>query len=205
MSLRPQIAAKIAECIAAWTEIETLLGLLLSFLLHATPKAALAMYAGVENRASQLRMLHAAASAELPKNHYDVIATLFTVYVRPAMRERDKFAHWCWGHSPELPDALLLTEPANKTLGLYRANELGKGRLVDVSSRFETIFVVKEADLGRVLDRFRKTELLIRRAASSVWSLNSSQERDAQLQDLSNDSEIQKGLSRLKETTKKSC
>jgi hypothetical protein len=181
ISLRPQVAIKIAECIAAWTEIETLLGLFLSFLLHATPKAALAMYAGVENRAAQLRMLETAASAELPQDHYDVIATLFTAYVRPAMKERDKLAHWCWGHSPDLPDALLLTEPANKTHGLYRANEIGRGALADIPTLFGAIYVVREGDLVRRLDRFRKTEMLIRVAGATVWSLVAPQERAAKL------------------------
>jgi hypothetical protein len=203
ISSRPEIAVKIAECIAEWTEIETLLGLFLGFLLHTTPKAALAMYAGVENRASQLKMLDAAASAELPPEHYDVLATLRAVYIRPAMKERDKLAHWSWRHSPDLPDALLLTEPANKTLGLYQANEIGRGELVDVPSRFTTIFVVKEADLIRTLERFRRTKRLIQQAASTVWSRVAPHERAAQLQQLSNEPEIQQGLNRLKEARQK--
>jgi hypothetical protein len=62
IAMRPQLAVKVAQCIAAWSEIEALLGLFLSFLLHATPQAALGMYAGVGNRTSQFKMLDAAAS-----------------------------------------------------------------------------------------------------------------------------------------------
>jgi len=44
----PELAAKVAECIAAWADIETMLGMLLGFLLNADSKVALAMYAEVE-------------------------------------------------------------------------------------------------------------------------------------------------------------
>jgi hypothetical protein len=161
------------------------------------------MYAGVETRTAQLRMLDAAAEAELEAQHYDVILTLQTVYIRPAMKERDKLAHWCWGHSPDLPDALLLTEPSNKTLGLYNANEIGRGALVDVPSRFTTIFVVKEPDLTRMLERFRKTNRLVTQASSTVWPRVTPQVRAEQLRLLSIEPEIQKGLIRLNEARQK--
>ena len=105
ISLRPKIAIKIAECIAEYSEIETALGMFLGFLLHTNPNTALAMYGSLENRAAQFKMLDAAAKADLPENHYAAISALQTVHIKPAMRARDRLAHWCWGHSDELPDA----------------------------------------------------------------------------------------------------
>jgi hypothetical protein len=120
MSLRPNLAIKVARCIAQWSEIEVHLGAFLGFLLHAHPKAAWAMYTKIDNRAAQLRMITAAAEASVPANHFDVISILLSSILRPVMRERDKLAHWTWGHSEHLPDALLISEPAETLDGLMR-------------------------------------------------------------------------------------
>lgn len=203
ISSRPKIAIKIAECIAEWAEIETVLGMFLGFLLHTSSKAALAMYAALENRAAQFRMLDAATKSELPSSHYDVISVLHTIYIRPAMRDRDRLAHWCWGHSPDLPNDLLISQPSDKTLGTFRANQLGKGTQLALPSDHSTIFVITEDDITRMLERFRKTKLLTLYAAGSVWTENTPQERAEHLQTLSNEPEIQKGLIRLNEARQK--
>ena len=56
MASRPQAAICVAECIAEWSNVEGMLGILLSFLLHAKAKTAMRMYTALENRAAQLRM-----------------------------------------------------------------------------------------------------------------------------------------------------
>jgi hypothetical protein len=121
MARRSKLAAMIAHCIAQWSEVEIHLGALLAFILHANEKAAVAMYANVENRATQLRLIDAAAEASLPKDHYEAISALLTSIVRPAMKERDKLAHWTWGYSDELPDALLLADVENTLSSLMAA------------------------------------------------------------------------------------
>lgn len=49
MAKRPQLAVKVADCIAQWAEIEVFLGAFLAFILHTNERAAHAMYSGVEN------------------------------------------------------------------------------------------------------------------------------------------------------------
>jgi hypothetical protein len=66
MSERPKVAVKIAECIAEWSDLETLLALFLSLMLNTEIDTVLAMYSAIENRAAQLRMLEAAIAAKLP-------------------------------------------------------------------------------------------------------------------------------------------
>src|SRR5262249_30638566 len=161
MARRPSLALKIAECIAEWAEIETTLGMFLGLLLHANPQSALAMWSSVENRTSQMRMLDAAAESQLPADHYDIIAVLQTAYIRPAMKERDKLAHWCWGYSEDLPDALILAEPSTKMAHHFRAIHIAKsgaGRaVVQVPDDSTSAYVVTEGDLTRTLNRLRNT------------------------------------------------
>ncbi len=101
MAMRPSVAVKVAQYIAQWAEIVVMLGMFLAFLLHAHEAAVLAMYSALDNRAAQLRMISSAAAASLPQSHVDVISELMTSQIRPAMKHRDKFVHWCWGFTDE--------------------------------------------------------------------------------------------------------
>jgi hypothetical protein len=160
MAKRPVLAFKVAECIAEWANTETMLGLLLGFLLHAKARTALAMYMALENRAAQLRMLDSAAKVELDQRHYDVLTIVMERFVRPLMKTRDKLAHWCWGHSPDLPNDLLLMEPDEALLIHYRVLH-GPGLLDPTEVNDAKIFVVTDEYLVRLLRDVRKAQSYI--------------------------------------------
>lgn len=200
MTARPQLAAKVAQCIAHWSEIEVIIGAFLALLLHANQRAALAMYSALENRAAQLRLITAAAEASLPTDHFNVISAMLASTLRPAMRERDKLAHWTWGFSNDLPEALLLSEPAITLNSLMRALGLQKGDSVaDVPSTFDKIYVVRDPDLDGILKRSASAKYRLRMAMATVWEKNTQQQRDEWLQQLSNEPEIRAALNRLRE------
>lgn len=145
----PKIATLIAECIAKWSDIESVLGFLLGLLSDADPKSALAMYASVENRAAQLRMLDAAAKLKLSGDHYLVFKGLMIKIIKPLMRERDKLAHWCWGYLPERPGLLLLMQPDEKIAMHLLHYEMQ----TDVDFEKSKIFVIRDKDAERALGR----------------------------------------------------
>jgi hypothetical protein len=117
MTSRPALAVKIAECIAEYAEVEFELGSALGAMLKSELKIALAMY--VENRrTTQLMMVRSAAKAALPAHHFKVFEAVMNKAVTPAMTERDRLVHWCWGYSADLPDRLLIMEPTSKTVNL---------------------------------------------------------------------------------------
>ena len=205
MSFRPKIAIKVAECIAEWTEIETGMAMFLGFLLHTKADTAISMLISLENRAAQLRMIDAAAKAELKPDHYDIISMLTVVHIKPAMRDRDKLAHWCWGYSPELDDALLLRSPDDKILHSYRANELGiaAGTTASIRTNYSKVFVVREDDLTRMLGRFTDAKKWVMHAASSVWNKLDDPDRAGFLRTLANEPGVQAALIRLRESRQK--
>ncbi len=197
MARRSKLGAMIAHCIAQWSEVEIHLGALLAFILHANEKAAVAMYAGVENRAAQLRLINSAAKASLPKDHYEAISALLVSIVKPAMKERDKLAHWTWGYSDELPDALLLADVQNTLGSLMMALRNQRGpRGTDVPTSFDTIYVVREADLAGILKRSFAAKDHVRLAMGSVWESNTPLQRGELLQRLSNVPQIRSALDR---------
>jgi hypothetical protein len=107
MTSRPAIAVKIAECIAEWADTETIIGLMLAILLDTDPDAALAIYSAVDSRSAQNKMILGAAKSKLPSEQYDLLTVTLKLAVTPVMKERDRYAHWCWAYSPEIPDALI--------------------------------------------------------------------------------------------------
>ena len=204
MAKRPKLAVMIAHCITQWSEVEIHLGALLTIILHANEKAAMAMYAGVENRAAQLRLIDAAAEASLPTEHYSVISMLLTTIVRPATKERDRLAHWVWGYTDELPDALLIAEPEHTLKSLMEVlNNQHKSPGKDVPVNFDKIHVVREGDLIRTLKRFWIAKDNIRLAMGTAWELNTPTTRAELLRQLSNVPEIRAGLIRQAEARQK--
>jgi hypothetical protein len=145
LSREPKIATLIMECIAKWADSESLLGFMLAVLLKADADGVLALYSSVENRAAQLRMITAAARSKLPADQFALFEALMVKKIRPAMRERDKFAHWCWGFLPEVSGLLLLMEPNEKTV--IHAGHYDPPRPIKFDKA--KIFVIKEEDAKR--------------------------------------------------------
>ena len=167
MAKRPQAAICVAECISEWSNIEGMLGILLSFLLHAKAKTAMRMYMALENRAAQLRMLESAGDSELSElseDHRDLFHVLMDKYIRPLMRTRDKLAHWSWGYSLDLPNDLLLMEPDVSLLYHHEALHMGGPVELDAAK----IFVVTTTYLSRVLRDLKQIEGYIALFISSL-------------------------------------
>jgi hypothetical protein len=206
MVVRPKLAGKVAHCIALWAEIEIFLGAFLGLLLHTNEKAAVAMYSALENRAAQLRMLIAAAEASLEPSRFEVVTAFLSSIIRPAMRERDRLAHWTWGHSDQLPDALLIAEPGHTLSHLMEALKRQRGvrPTVDVPSDFTKIYVVRQTDLDGIAKRSAAARDLLRVAMATVWNLNTPAQRDVYLQQLSSVPEIRAALDRQREAQKNS-
>jgi BarA-like signal transduction histidine kinase len=205
MIRRPKVAVKIAQYIAEWTETETLMGIFLALLLHAHEDAVIAIYSGVENRASQLKIIKSATQSMLPQDHFDVISVFMTTDIKPAMTYRDKLAHWCWGLSDELPDALLMRQPSDKLanlLGAVRQQSEGR-RLVEIPIKYDTIYVLTEPDLDRALSNLAKTHGLLLIAIGSVWQINAPELRASLLRQLADKPQIRSGLDRLAANRKK--
>lgn len=150
MPRRPILAARIADCISAWTEIEQLFGIFLGLVLHANARTMLSMYLALENRAAQLRLIEAVAEAELSHDQFDIFDILMEQHLRPAMKTRDKFVHWCWGYSNQLPDDLILMAPEDALPSYF---ELLSGKHVDIDG--DKAFVITEKYLTKIAENIR--------------------------------------------------
>jgi hypothetical protein len=199
MTSRPAIAVKIAECIAEWADTETIIGLMLAILLDTDPDAALAIYSAVDSRSAQNKMILGAAKSKLPSEQYDLLTVTLKLAVTPVMKERDRYAHWCWAYSPEIPDALILSQPDHKMVLHHQAVNLARLGKSEVPFDASKLFVVKEADASRLANRMRAAKDNLTSFMAAIWNKNSQQVRDEYFQRLSTEPQIREGLIRLRE------
>jgi hypothetical protein len=106
----PHLAAQTCSIIAGWAWIEKELELLLIRTLRADDTPAIAMYSVLTSQSIQSLALDAAAKSVLNKEKYEIFSAVIGV-VDAVHKERNKFAHWLWAESPELPDTLILVDP----------------------------------------------------------------------------------------------
>lgn len=193
MQQRPELAVFVAECITQFANLESLLGLSLALILDANQKAVLAMYSAFDSRASQMKLLKAATESELEKLHSDIFDAIITHFVRPVMRDRDKFAHWVWGYSTDLPDALLLMEPRERTpLHAEAINPTSP-----IAWDYSKIFVIRKDDLARALGRFHTAIEIYKRFTATNWKFHTTEIRAEWIDELSNEPQIREVLDRL--------
>ncbi|AZG75548.1 hypothetical protein [Methylocystis rosea] len=198
---RPKIAAKVAQYITKWTDVETLLGVFLAILLHAHEEAAMAIFTGIENRTAQLKMITSAAEASLPGATFEAVSALLTSMVKPAMKYRDKLAHWTWGLSDDLPNDLVISEPKDKLASHLKALKIQAAaqsrRTPDVETGNKGVYVVREKDLDAAIIRLEKTEDCLATAMGTCWQANAPKTREKLLEKLSNEPPIREALSVL--------
>jgi hypothetical protein len=197
-SPRPDLATKIAECIAECAEVEFSLGSALAALFRSdtkTIKTALAIFVDASSRNAQLAMLDAAAKAGLEPNHYEVFRAIMKEAVRPALKERDKLAHWCWGYSPDLPDTLLLMEPTKKVT-TFATYFLKPDTPLKIDR--DAIYVVTKTDLANIYRRIAAARYLLECFIGAVWRGNSKARRARFLQRLASEPLVRKEVLRSK-------
>ena len=107
---KPELARWVTIIFANSALIDHYLSLLLVRILGADEAPALAMFDTLRALPSQLGALKAAAEAALSKQEHRVLIAGLKVAER-VRTPRNHLAHWIWGVSDQLPNALLLAEP----------------------------------------------------------------------------------------------
>jgi len=131
-----QLAAVALEAIASWSNVEAFLLRLFVQVLGGDQSLATAVYLALEGQAAKSAAIRAAAALAL-RSQAGTLAVLdaLLAIAKTNEKERNRLAHWAWGDSPDLPDALLLYDP--------RTN------LADVNR--DEVFVYREQDFRLII------------------------------------------------------
>jgi hypothetical protein len=156
------------------------------------------MYGATENRTTQINMLTAAAKQTVPQDEADVLEAVLTAHVRPAAKFRDKLAHWCWGLSPNFPDALLLTPPPIKMALHHYALDAPAKPKIDRKN----VYLITESDLRRAVKRVKAAQAHLGQIVSMVRA-KTKRKRGAIRRQLSNEPLIAEALVRIRTARRK--
>lgn len=134
---RPGLAILALECIAEWSHVEAMMLHMFMDLAGGDQEDAAAIYLALEIQSAKLKAITVLSERRLSQDHQNLLKAILK-HSKTLQKQRDKLAHWSWGISPNLPDALLLSDPRN----LRAAND--------------AIFVYTEADFTDMKKAFGK-------------------------------------------------
>jgi hypothetical protein len=106
------LAAVALGAIASWSNVEAFLLRLFIQLLGGNESIAASVYLALEGQSAKTNAIKAAAANALSgrAEELGVFEAVLSI-AKTNEKERNKLAHWVWGDSPTLPDALLLIDP----------------------------------------------------------------------------------------------
>lgn len=112
LSQRPDLALMAMEVIAAWSHVESFMLRMYIQLAGGAQSDAAAVFLAMETSTAKSAAITVLAERKLSPENLKLLRAVIKI-TKSAQKERDKLAHWIWGLSPQLPDALLLSDPRN--------------------------------------------------------------------------------------------
>lgn len=165
---RPALALLAMRVLSDWSLLESHMASLFVKMIGTNPRPAAAMYAELSGAAAQKAAFKGLASAVLSRQEYDVFLAILDLFTSAA-KERGKIAHWTWGYSPALPDAVLLGDPRALSELHVQLSEVTGTRLAEwpqaggqrapehqrLEPPRDKIYVWTERDFQDVIDRIQ--------------------------------------------------
>ena len=137
LATRPRLAIMAMEAIAAWSHVESFMLHMFVALAGGIDADAAAVYVALETSSAKARAVSILAERRLGIREQKVLSAIIKL-TKSSQKDRDKLAHWSWGSSSALPDALLLSDPRN----------------LDINR--DQIYAYKESDFENMRLRFEK-------------------------------------------------
>jgi hypothetical protein len=135
LARHPTLALLAAEVIASWSNVEAFMLRLFVQLMGGPADKAATVFLALENHSAKTAAINA-VSRTLPDELQKVLNAILAI-AKTQQKSRDKIAHWTWGDSPQLPDALLLLDPRTS--------------VVEDGLNKDDIFVYREHDFLEVI------------------------------------------------------
>lgn len=159
-AMQPELAVLVAQAISIWSLVECTMGQILVDILGAKALPAVAMYSSLFSSSAQVAALKAAASVELNKEHDELLQAILKMYSSD-VKQRNKFAHWVWAYSEQLPHHLILIDPVRNVQGHTVVSELiHHGKSTNLSELKFKIpwsdewFCYSKAELQQIVEQF---------------------------------------------------
>jgi hypothetical protein len=166
----PALAVHVAEVIASWARVESQLGTILALMLKGGVRASVAMYGAIRNAQAQLDALEAAAKVTLLPDDLRLFSAVM-ILVKRAGAKRHKMAHWLWGHSLQIDNALVLIDPdaelefSTQSAELYTRIKEGDIHPPYPEFDFTNAYVYRKKDFSEIIRELWSIQTIVSRFA----------------------------------------
>lgn len=200
---RPELSLMAMSVVAEWSLLENFVNTLFVSMLGSDAPGGAAIFATIRNQAGQRDAINAVAETHIANRDLrDAILAALDVY-KGASKTRNRLVHWIWGHSPELPDAVLLANPVTRTALSANRQRAVHDRNVDEIMRGDAdlagIFIYERQDFEAASQSIQRAITLVALARMTVSRLHAPYMMfDQELSQLLAEPEIQRGVDRLR-------
>lgn len=113
LAQHPEIALSAFRTVAVWSIIDEHLASIAAHCLSADFGIVAAMFEKITSAEAKRAAVHAIVKEAIGDTPDWELFSAIDTLVGPARKTRHKFAHWLWGISPEVPNRLILANPAS--------------------------------------------------------------------------------------------
>jgi len=163
----PQFAVHIAKVISLGSIIEHKWTAVFAHLMKSDLEAAAIVYRSLNSSAARRSILDAVAKLRLSDDDFRLMGMVRKA-TRQAQNLRNDFAHQLWGYSREIPDALLLIDPA-----YYPPLDASAG-IADHAVDKSKIYVYREVDLNEAVREVHVAMLMVGYFTTSIIAFDAS-------------------------------
>jgi len=110
LARHPDLAILAIEAIASWSNVESFMLNLYVQLMGGPDEIAATAYLALETQSAKTRVIRAVAEKVLSGDNLALLVAILAV-AKTRQKSRNKLAHHVWGDSPQVPDAVFLTDP----------------------------------------------------------------------------------------------
>ena len=112
LSRHPDLAILAMEALASWSNVEAFMLSLFVELFGGHGALAAEVFLSMQTQFAKSAAIDTAAANVLKERPEELrLLRAILAIARTSEKARNKLAHWTWGESPEVPDALLLVDP----------------------------------------------------------------------------------------------
>lgn len=155
-----KLATLVASVINYHARLEVELAVIFTHILGTSAPVGYQMYNSIESAAARSAILKASAQYSLNEEDNELFLVLHALFMRAA-KKRHRLAHWVFGYSPDIPDALLLIEPehlaeVHSNINQYDAKATSPS-IIDT----QKVFVYRQNDFREMCEQANQLEYFL--------------------------------------------
>lgn len=160
----PEVAIGVAQCIAAWSSVELVIGRIFVNLIGSNKEVGAALWNGLTSERAKTDAFRSLCASSLPMEDYRVVEAMFKM-LKCYSATRHKMAHWSWGICDSISDGLIIIDPKDliKSQGIV-GDAMSRNKLIGLSMpgfSHNDVYLYRRRDLDLDFRDFNRTGWIV--------------------------------------------